>query len=92
LQLAAATLAQMHGSARAPRLVPPVWSRISELWQAGHDPGALAALRYVLVAHQPTRRVRCRACRRRDWRSAWRRPPWPCATWIQVRSELLGLN
>lgn len=74
---------------RAARLVQPVWSRLAELELAGHDPGVLAALRYALMLHQPTRRGTCRACRWRAWPFVWWRR-WPCAAWIQVRAELLG--
>ncbi|HEV7451663.1 MAG TPA: hypothetical protein VGO16_09820 [Pseudonocardiaceae bacterium] len=75
---------------RAARLVQPVWSRLAELELAGHDPGALAALRYALMLHQPTLRGSCRACRWRAWPFGWWRRRWPCAAWIQVRAELLG--
>jgi hypothetical protein len=67
-----------------------VWSRLAELELAGHDPGVLAALRYALARHQPTRCGMCRACRLRVRPvGLWRRR-WPCATWIQVGFELLG--
>lgn len=75
---------------RAARLVEPVWSRLAELELAGHDAGALAALRYTLTLHQPTRRGACRVCRWQAWPFGWWRRRWPCATWIQIRAELLG--
>jgi len=81
---------RMCRNPRAVRLVQPVWSRLAELELAGHDPGALAALRYALMLHQPTRRGTCRACRWRARVWGWWRPRWPCVTWIQVRAELLG--
>lgn len=81
---------RMCSNPRAARLVRPVWSRLAELELAGHDPGVLAALRYTLMLHQPTRRGTCRACRWSAWPFRWRRRRWPCATWIQVRVELLG--
>lgn len=65
LQLSAATWLRVDGNALAARMVVPVWSRLAELQYAGHDPGVLAALRYVLVVHQPTRAGTCRGCRRR---------------------------
>ncbi|MGH3754461.1 MAG: hypothetical protein ACRDRP_17535 [Pseudonocardiaceae bacterium] len=74
----------------AARLVQAVWSRLAEVELAGHDPGVLAALRYALMVHQPTRRGTCRACQWRTWPFGWRRRRWPCATWIQIRAELLG--
>ncbi|MGH3807637.1 MAG: hypothetical protein ACRDRU_13640, partial [Pseudonocardiaceae bacterium] len=47
----------------------------------------IVALRRVLTAHQPTRAGRCRGCRR----TAWRRRPFPCVVWCQIRFDLLGL-
>ncbi|MGH3882910.1 MAG: hypothetical protein ACRDRY_15210 [Pseudonocardiaceae bacterium] len=88
--LSEVTWRRIHADPRAARLIRPVWSRLAELELAGHDPGALAALRYTLALHQPTRRGACRACRWRAWPVGWWRRRWPCATWIQVRAELLG--
>ncbi|MGH4006910.1 MAG: hypothetical protein ACRDTH_01845 [Pseudonocardiaceae bacterium] len=88
--LSEVTWQRIRADQRAARLVWPVWSRLAELELAGHDPGALAALRYTLALHQPTRRGTCRACRWRAWPLGWWRRRWPCATWIQVRAELLG--
>lgn len=86
--LSAATWLRIASDPLAARLVRQVWSRLAELERAGHDPGALAALRYELARHQPTRRGTCRACGRRPW-PVMRRRRWPCVTWIGVRTELL---
>ncbi|HZA18242.1 MAG TPA: hypothetical protein VE645_15375 [Pseudonocardiaceae bacterium] len=88
--LSEVTWQRIGADPRAARLVRPVWSRLAELELTGHDPGALAALRYTLVLHQPTRRGTCRACRWRGRPMRWWRRRWPCATWIQIRAELLG--
>jgi hypothetical protein len=90
LGLSEVTWQRIGADPRAARLVRPVWSRLAELELTGHDPGALAALRYTLVLHQPTRRGTCRACRWRGRPMRWWRRRWPCATWIQIRAELLG--
>ncbi|HSL08124.1 MAG TPA: hypothetical protein VK887_09105 [Pseudonocardiaceae bacterium] len=81
---------RIRADPRTARLAEPVWSRLAELELAGHDPGALAALRYTLALHQPTYRGTCRTCRWQAWPfGSWRRR-WPCATWIQIRTDLLG--
>lgn len=90
LNLSAATWRRIGRDPRAARLVRPVWSRLAELELAGHDRGALAALRYTLARHQPTRHGTCRACRWRVCTIRWWRRRWPCATWIQVRAELFS--
>ncbi|MGH3974485.1 MAG: hypothetical protein ACRDS9_14335, partial [Pseudonocardiaceae bacterium] len=90
LGLSEVTWQRIRADPRAARLVKPVWSRLDELERAGHDPGALAALRYTLTLHQPTHRGTCRFCRWRSWPIGWWRRRWPCATWIQVRAELFG--
>lgn len=71
-----------HPHART--MVQSVWGMLTELEQAGHHPGALAALRRVLAQHQPTSAGRCRACRR--WR--WRRRRFPCIVWHQIHGAL----
>jgi hypothetical protein len=82
------TWQRIRADPRVARLVKPVWSRLDELEYAGHDPGALAALRYTLTLHQPTRRGTCRLCRWRSWPIGWWGRRWPCIAWIQVRAEL----
>ena len=67
-------------------LVESVWDTLTELERAGHHAGAIAALRFVLVHHEPTPAGRCRACRR----VSWRRRRFPCPVWRQIRGELLG--
>ncbi|MGH3997997.1 MAG: hypothetical protein ACRDTJ_11110, partial [Pseudonocardiaceae bacterium] len=69
------------------RLVRSVWDKLAELERSGQYPGAIDALRSVLIHHQPTSAGRCRACRR----VAWRRRPFPCVVWHQIRGDLLGL-
>jgi hypothetical protein len=59
-------------------VVDSVWDTLTELERAGHHPQLLAALRFVLVHHQPTPAGRCRACRRGGWRGLWRRRRFPC--------------
>ncbi len=57
----------------------------------GQHPGTLAALRFVLIHHQPpTRNGCCPTCRRQSWRHLWRRRRFPCVIWRQIRGELLG--
>lgn len=70
----------------AEALVRSVWDRLAELEQASHQPGAIGALRRVLIDHQPTAAGRCRTCRRRTWR----RRRFPCVVWHQIRGNLLG--
>lgn len=86
LQLSARTVAWLADHVHARKLVRSVWDGLGELQRAGHHPGAIAALRHILSHHQPTSTGRCRTCRRR----IWRRPPFPCIVWHQVRGELLG--
>lgn len=62
LGLSEVTWRRARADPRVARLVKLVWFRLAELECAGHDPGALAALRYTLALHQPTRRGTCRAC------------------------------
>lgn len=88
LQLSARTLAGLADRPRARELVRSVWDRLDELERAGHDLGAIAALRSVLVHHQPTSAGRCPTCRRGTWRHLWRHRPFPCVAWIQVHFEL----
>ncbi len=68
-----------------------MWDKLSELERAGHHPDLIAALRSVLVSHQPAPAGRCRTCRGFSWRHLWRRRPFPCTVWHQVRNQLLGV-
>jgi hypothetical protein len=86
LQLSARTVAWLADHVHARKLIRSVSDILGELQQAGHHPGAIAVLRHILSRHQPTSTGRCRTCRR--W--IWRRPPFPCIVWHQVRRELLG--
>jgi hypothetical protein len=91
LQLSARTVAWLADRPRARELVGSVWDKLAELERAGHHPGAIAALRFVLIHHQPPSPTgRCRSCRRFTWRRLWRRRSFPCMVWRQVRGELLG--
>lgn len=75
----------------AQEVVNSVCNTLAELERASHHPGTLAALRFVLIGHQlPTRTGRCPACPRLSWHQLWRRRPFPCPVWRQIRSELLG--
>jgi hypothetical protein len=90
LRLSARTLAWLaeHPVARA--LVDSVWDTLAELETADHHAGAIAALRFVLVHHEPNTAGRCRACRRVGWRGLWRQHRFPCLVWLQIRGELQG--
>lgn len=90
-QLSAQTLAWLAERPPIRTVVRWVWDTLSELERAGHDPGALAALRTILLSHQPPNRAgRCRACPRFSWRRLWRRPPFPCGVWMTTHFELQG--
>ncbi|MGH3814413.1 MAG: hypothetical protein ACRDUV_18495 [Pseudonocardiaceae bacterium] len=90
-QLSAQTLAWQAERPAARMVVRWVWDTLTELERAGHDPGALAALRAILLAHQPsTRAGRCRACPRSSWRRLWRRPAFPCGVWTSTHFQLQG--
>ncbi|MGH3766762.1 MAG: hypothetical protein ACRDTX_16700 [Pseudonocardiaceae bacterium] len=68
-----------------------MWDTLTERERAGHDPGALAALRTILLAHQPpTRAGRCCACPRFGWRRWWRHPAFPCGVWMSTDVQLQG--
>jgi hypothetical protein len=84
------TLAWVAERPAACAVVESVWVTLAELEVAGHPPRLLAAMRFVLIHHEPTRAGRCRACRRASWRGLWRRPRFPCVVWCQIRGELLG--
>lgn len=88
LQLSARALAWLADQPRARELVCSVSDRLAELERAGHDPGAIAALRSILMHHQPTSAGRCPTCRRGTWRHLWRHRPFPCVAWMQVHFEL----
>lgn len=90
LQLSARTRAWLARRPHARLVVDSVWDTLAELERAGHLVQLLAALRFVLVHHEPTRSGRCRACRRMGWRGLWHRRRFPCLVWRQIRGELLG--
>ena len=71
-------------------LVDSVWETLDELKRVGHHEGAIAALRFVLVHHEPIAAGRCRACRRVSWRGLWHQRRFPCVVWHQIRGELRG--
>lgn len=87
LQLSTQTVAWLANHSRTRQFVGSVWNKLTELERAGHHPGAIDALRHVLIYHQPTPAGRCRTCKR--WRL--RRRPFPCVVWHQIRNDLLGL-
>jgi hypothetical protein len=90
LQLSTRTVAWLANRPRARELVGSVWDTLTDLERAGHHPRTIAALRFVLVHHQPpTPTGRCPHCRF-TWRRLWRRRPWPCVVWRQIHHELLG--
>lgn len=92
LHLSSQTWESLADRPRERRLVRAVWDRLEELDKVhgGYDKRLVAALRFVLVYHQPTVRRRCSACRRKSARQLWRRRPWPCVVWLQVHYELIG--
>jgi hypothetical protein len=89
-QLPERTLAWLAERPVALAVIESVWDTLAELEAAGHPPRLLAALRFVLIHHAPTRAGHCRACRRMSWRKLWRRRQFPCLVWRQIRGELLG--
>ena len=88
--LSTRTLAWLAQHPPARLVINSVWDTLAQLERAGHHPRLVAALRFVLIHHQPTRAGRCRACRRVSWRGLWRRRRFPCLVWRQIRGELLG--
>jgi hypothetical protein len=84
------TLAWLAERPVALAVVESVWETLAELEATGHHSRLVAALRFVLAHHGPTRAGRCCACRRVSWRGLWRRRRFPCVVWRQVRGELLG--
>lgn len=91
MTLSAPTVTWLGEHLDAREMVSSVWTTLTELERAGQHAGAIAALRFVLIHHQPpTRTGRCPTCRRFTWRHLWRRRPFPCAVWRQIRGELLG--
>ncbi|MGH3976935.1 MAG: hypothetical protein ACRDS9_26990 [Pseudonocardiaceae bacterium] len=87
LHLSTRTVAWLADHPAAGRLVGSVWDKLTELERSGQYPGAIDALRRVLIQHQPTSAGRCRTCRR----VIGRRRPFPCIVWHQIRFDLLGL-
>jgi len=69
LHLSARTVSWLDRRPQARLVVDSVWNTLTELEAAGHHPRLLAAMRFVLVHHEPTAAGRCRACRRGSWRS-----------------------
>ncbi len=88
--LSTRTLAWLTNHPLAHAVIRSVWDKLTDLEHADHDPGVLAALRGVLAHHQPTSGGRCGTCRRLTWPHLWRRRPFPCLVWHQVRCDLLG--
>lgn len=90
LALSARTVRWLAQHPHARLVVVSVWNTLDELEATGHHLQLVAALRFVLIHHQPTAAGRCRACRRVHWRGLWRRRRFPCLVWRQIRGELLG--
>lgn len=87
----ARTVSWLEAHPDAREMVCSVWTTLAALEEAGQHPGILAALRFVLIHHQPLSPTGCcPACRRHSWRRLWRRRRFPCVVWRQVRGELLG--
>lgn len=89
-QLSETTVRWLERLPRHGNPVGAVWERLRELETKGQDARLIAALRLVLVRHQPPHYGRCTACPRQPWRKLWRRPPWPCVVWRRVHFALLG--
>jgi hypothetical protein len=87
LYLSPQAVAWLAHHPQARQFVGSVWDKLAELERSGQYPGAITALRRVLIQHQPTSAGRCRTCRR----VAGRRRPFPCIVWHQIRCDLLGL-
>ncbi|HEX4101456.1 MAG TPA: hypothetical protein VHY21_13100 [Pseudonocardiaceae bacterium] len=67
--------------------VAAVWARLAELDRAGQETSAvIAALRTLLLRHQPTRHGHCPACPRRGLR----RRRFPCVVWHRAHLELFS--
>ena len=86
-QLSARTLGWLASHPPARQVVDSVWGTLAEF---NDVPRLRAALRFVLIHHEPSAAGRCRACRRMSWRGLWRRRRFPCVVWRQIRGELLG--
>jgi hypothetical protein len=88
LHLSPRAVAWLADHPQARQFVGSVWDKLTELERSGQYPGTIDALRRVLTCHQPTSTGgRCRTCAR----VIWRRRPFPCIVWHQVRCDLLGL-
>ncbi|MPZ67557.1 MAG: hypothetical protein GEU83_19365 [Pseudonocardiaceae bacterium] len=92
LQLSTQAWERLADRPRKHALVGAVWDTLADLETLGGewDLGLVAALRFVLVHHQPDGQGRCGACRRKTARHLWRRRSWPCVVWRQVHYELIG--
>ncbi|MGH3511424.1 MAG: hypothetical protein ACRDRB_04020 [Pseudonocardiaceae bacterium] len=89
--LSAQTVAWLAKHPNALDVVNSVCITLTQLARTSHHPGTLAALRFVLISHQPpTRTGRCPTCPRLSWHQLWRRRPFPCPVWRQIRGELSG--
>lgn len=86
-RLSTRTVAWLADHPQARRFVSSVWDKLTELERSGQYPGAIDALRRVLIQHEPTSAGRCRTCRR----VTGRRRPFPCIMWHQIRFDVLGL-
>jgi hypothetical protein len=91
LDLPAQTVAWLAEHPHDRTFVRSVWDTLTEWEHAGQQPEPLAALRSVLLDHQPTPAGRCRVCRRFSWRHLWRRRRFPCIVWHQIHGGLFGL-
>jgi hypothetical protein len=81
-QLSAQTMAWLADRPHTRTLVRSVWSTFTE-WERvpGQGPGVIAALRFILIDHQPlTRTGRCRTC-----------PRFPCRVWFTLGPGMQGL-
>jgi hypothetical protein len=91
MALSARTVSWLAAHPGACEVVYSVCTALTELERTGQHPGTLAALRFVLIHHQPpTRTGRCPTGPRHNWRQLWRRRRFSCVVWRQIRGELLG--
>lgn len=64
-RLSVQTLVWLARHPGASAVAESVWGMLDELHEAGQHQGLIGALKFALIAHQPTAAGRCRGCRRK---------------------------